>query len=316
MLDDKCTFSELYYPSSDGKTNIHACVWQPATEVRAVVQIVHGMAEYAQRYAPFAEFLAEQGIAVCAEDHLGHGKSVCSPEKMGYFADERGSQPVLKDIRTLAEDMRGRYGGVPYIMFGHSMGSFFVRRYIALYGDELAGAVIMGTGYKGAPIVALGKFLCGASTFFRGRYSRAPFIEKLAFAGYNSKFAGRTPFDWLSSKDEHVDEYIADPLCGFSFTGNGFYGLFDIIGKACANATFAATPSNLPILLISGKDDPVGDCGKGVKKVYDKYLKYGKDVTMKLYDGCRHELLGDVCAEQTKKDISDFITRIIGRHTR
>ncbi len=312
MQVGKYTFSEVYYPSSDGKTNIHACIWQPVGEVRAVLQIVHGMAEYAERYKELAMNLAVRGILVCAEDHLGHGRSVCCPENVGYFSDEKGCMPVLRDIRTLTEIVRQKGPKVPYFMFGHSMGSFFCRKYISLYGEELAGAILMGTGRKGKGAIFAGKALCACTGIFRGCHSRPPLIEKLAFLGYNKRFEGRTTFDWLSSVPQNVDAYIADDLCGIAFTCNGFFGLFDIISKACSRKTAAATPDKLPILMVSGTDDPVGDYGKGVIKSYNIYKKYGKNVTLKMFDGCRHELLFDTCSEEVQADIARFIDENIG----
>lgn len=312
MQEKTCAFSEIYYPSCDGRTNIHACIWQPTDGIRAAVQIVHGMAEYAKRYDDFARYLAGRGVLVFAQDHLGHGKSVTSPDNVGYFAAERGCMPLIRDIRTLAENVKSRFPDVPYFMFGHSMGSFLCRNYISLYGRELAGAVIMGTGFKGSATVWAGKALCTLTSAFRGWSYRPPLIEKIAFMGYNSRFGGRTRFDWLSSRRENVDAYIADDMCGIPFTCNGFYGLFDAIGKCCARRTMAATPDNLPLFVLSGSDDPVGDYGKGVRKVCDIYRRMGKDVQMKLYEGCRHELLSEFCADDVMGDIYDFICRHSG----
>lgn len=307
MTEDKYLFSEVYYSSSDAKTNIHACIWQPEGEVRAVLQIIHGMAEYVERYAPLAIALAKCGILVCAEDHLGHGKSVSAETEYGYFADEKGCMSVLRDIRTLTEKMKEKYEGKPYFILGHSMGSFFARKYISLYGNELSGAIIMGTGYKDAVTCGAGKFMCSLIALFKGWHYRSTLINNMAFGAYNKRFGGRTEFDWLSSVDKNVDAYIADPLCGIPFTLNGFYGLFDVLGEACAHRTIAATPSSLPIFLVAGADDPVGDYGKGVEKLYGKFNKLGKDAMLKLYEGCRHEILNDVCGEEVISDISAFI---------
>ncbi|MDE7087493.1 MAG: alpha/beta hydrolase, partial [Clostridia bacterium] len=287
---------EIYYPSSDGKTNIHACIWQAEGETKAVLQIIHGMAEYAFRYAPFAEYLNKQGITVCAEDHLGHGKSVCTEDDLGYFADKKGYQPVLKDIRQLTEIIRPKYEGVPYFIMGHSMGSFFCRKYISLYGNDLDGAVVMGTGFKSSSTTGGAKFITKLVALFKGWRYRSKFIDNSAFGSYNKKFEGRTAFEWLSANPENVDNYIADPLCGVPFTCNAFYGLFDIISQACKNSTIKAVPDKLPVFIVAGADDPVGDYGKGVEKFTDKMLKYGKNASMVLYRGCRHEIVNDICA--------------------
>ncbi len=298
---------EIYYPSCDGKTTIHACIWQAEGEPKAVLQIIHGMAEYAQRYAPFAEYLASNGITVCADDHLGHGKSVTGEENLGYFADKKGYAPVLTDIRALTELVKPKYQGVPYFVMGHSMGSFFCRKYVALYGEELAGAIIMGTGFKSSLVTGTAKFMTRLVALFKGWRNRSEFIDGLAFGSYNKKFEKRTKNDWLSANRQNVDDYIADPLCGVTFTCNAFYGLFDIISEACKTRTIKAVPDGLPLFVVAGSDDPVGDYGKGVVKFEKKLEKFGKNTSATLYRGCRHEILNDICAPQVYEDLLDFI---------
>lgn len=302
---------EIYYPSSDGKNNIHACIWPAEGECRAVLQIIHGMAEYAARYAPLAEKLAAQGITVCAEDHLGHGKTAADKEDLGYMTQPKGYAPILSDIASLTEITKAKYPSVPYIVMGHSMGSFFCRKYISVFGKELTGAIIMGTGFMGGALTGTAKLATRLVATFKGWRHRSKMIDNLAFGSYNKRFEGRTQYDWLSANQANVDNYIADELCGVPFTCNAFYGLFSIINEACKTRTIKAVPNELPILIISGKDDPVGGYGKGVIKFYDKMSAHGKNVTMTLYDGCRHEILNDVCAVQVEDDISEFINSII-----
>ncbi len=303
---------EIYYPSCDGKTEIHAYIWQPAGEPKAVVQIIHGMAEYALRYSAFAEVLAQNGFVVCAEDHLGHGKSVNGEENLGYFAEEKGYQPVLTDIRELTLRVRKSYPSLPYFVMGHSMGSFFCRKYIALYGKEFAGAVIMGTGMVSSSTLRSAKAATRTVALFKGWKHRSKFINNVAFGEYNQKFEKRTQFDWLSKDKKNVDRYIEDPLCGVTFTCNAFYGLFSIISEACKTKTIKAVPKRLPVIIVSGSDDPVGDYGKGVEKFYKKMEGHGKRVKMILYDGCRHEILNDVCAQKVTEDLLNFFFQIVG----
>lgn len=305
---ERCAVQEIYYPSKDGKTTIHACIWQCEGEPKAVLQIIHGMAEYAARYAPLAEYLTSRGFVVCAEDHLGHGKSVCSEDDLGYFCAKNGWQTVLGDIRSLTEIVKPKYAGVPYFVMGHSMGSFFCRKYISLYGGDLAGAIVMGTGFKSAATTGGAKFITRLVAAFKGWRHRSRFIDDTAFGSYNKKFEKRTAFDWLSANPENVDNYIADPLCGVPFTCNAFYGLFGIISQACKAKTIKAVPEKLPILVVAGADDPVGDYGKGVEKFTDKLLKYGKNASMTLYRGCRHEIVNDICAPQLFEDLAQFIS--------
>lgn len=304
---------DLFYPSKDGKTTIHACMWKPDGDIKGIVQIVHGMAEYAERYAPFAEFLVENGYLVCAEDHLGHGKSVVSEEYLGYFTAGNGVETVLADIRSLTELIKGKHPDLPYFILGHSMGSFFTRKYLTLYGGEMSGAVIMGTGYMPAIATSAGRGVTGLIALFRGWKHRSKAVDKMAFGSYNKRFPEhRTPYDWLSRNPENVDNYIADELCGVTFTCSGFYGLFSIVKAACKNKAVKAVPKNLPVYLVSGSDDPVGGYSKGVKKLYDKLVKYGvEDVSMTLYADSRHEILNDYCAPQVREDILEFFDGVL-----
>lgn len=301
----------IYYPSHDGVTTIHACIWKPEGEIKGVVQIIHGMSEYAERYAPFAEFLKEQGYLVCADDHLGHGQSVVSEEELGYFNKQRDVDIVLSDIRALNLAVKKQTEGKPYFVLGHSMGSFICRKYISLYGKEFNGAVIMGTGFKDPFTLTFALCAVRINALFCGWKHRSKFLTKLAFGSYNKKFKpARTQNDWLSVNAENVDNYGKDKLCGFAFTNNGYDFLFNIIKQACSSGTFDLTPKKLPLYLVAGAMDPVGDCGKGVIKTRDKFIKYAvKDVSMTLYEGCRHEILNDDCRQQVMDDILAFIEK-------
>lgn len=304
---------EIYFPSHDGVTTIHACIWKPEGEVKGVVQIIHGMAEYAARYAPFAEFLVGKGFLVCADDHLGHGKSVVSENDLGYFNKERSTDTVIADIRTLQLDVKEQNAGKPYFILGHSMGSFFCRKYISLYGDDFDGAIIMGSGFKSKATLNSALFFVKTNALFCGWRNRSKLIKNLAFGSYNKKFKpARTENDWLSKNPENVDAYERDGLCGFSFTNNGYSILFNIIKQACSDKTIKAVPKDLPVFFVAGADDPVGDYGKGVIKAKRKFVEAGvKDVSIKLYKGGRHEILNDDCRDEVMEDILAFIEKHI-----
>lgn len=299
----------IFFPSKDGKHTVHACIWRPEVEIRGVVQIIHGMSEYAERYAPFAEFLNAHGFLVCADDHLGHGKTADNPEDLGYFDDAHDYTTVIEDIRTLHKTVKEQNEGVPYFFLGHSMGSFFCRKYISLYGSGLAGAIIMGTGFKDKLTLNTALFTVKVNALFCGWRNRSKFINGLAFGSYNKKFKpARTDNDWLSAAPENVDAYNADPLCGFKFTNNGYFVLFSIIKQACSKRVIAAVPEALPVFFVAGADDPVGDYGKGVKKSARAFERAGvKQVKTKLYAGNRHEILNDLCKEEVCSDILAFI---------
>ncbi|MCD8286324.1 MAG: alpha/beta hydrolase [Clostridia bacterium] len=298
----------IYYTSSDGVNTVHGCLWMPEGEVKGIFQIVHGMCEYAARYSAFAEYLASNGYMVCAEDHLGHGETAKDEDALGFFDAAHDYKTVLKDIRHLEVRVREKHPDVPYYILGHSMGSFLVRAFLAEYPEEnITGAIIMGTGFQGKGLLNMALMLTGMNAAFRGWTNRSGFIKSLAFGSYNKKWGGKG-FEWLSVNEDNVKAYDADPLCGFSFTDNGYSVLFHSIKAACAKKTFKATPKDLPIYLVSGKEDPVGGYGKQVQKVYAKLVKSGHTcVQMKLYEGARHEILNDFTRDEARADILAFI---------
>lgn len=301
---------DVYFPSHDGKHTVHACIWQPDGEICGVVQIIHGMEEYAARYAPFAEFLTSKGYLVCADDHLGHGRTAKDKNELGYFTDERNVNLVIEDIHSLYIHAKKLAQDKPYFIMGHSMGSFFCRKYISVYGKELDGAIIMGSGFKSKATLNFALFFVKLNAAFCGWKHKSKLIKKLAFGSYNKKFKpAKTDVDWLSKESDNVQNYIADEYCGFTFTNNGYYYLFSIIKQACSKKCIAAVPDKLPVYLVAGADDPVGDYGKGVKKLYKKLLKAGKeDVSITLYEGGRHEILNDFCKDKVQADILEFLS--------
>jgi len=302
---------DVYFPSKDGKNTIHACIWRPDGDIKGVVQIIHGMSEYASRYSPFAEFLNARGFLVCADDHLGHGLSVKSENDLGYFNEANDYQTVIADIRTLHLTVKEQAKDVPYFFLGHSMGSFFCRKYISIYGNELSGAVIMGSGFKGKLTLGAALFTVNLCALFGGWRKRSKLVKNLAFGAYNKKFKPvRTENDWLSKNPDNVDKYNADGLCGFDFTLGGYKVLFSVIKQACSSKTIKAVPKDLPVYFVAGSDDPVGDYGKGVLKAANKFRKAGvNDVSVTLYEDCRHEILNDDCKDTVFKDVLDFFEK-------
>lgn len=295
---------EFYFPSKDGLTQIHAIQWIPEGEVKAVLQIVHGMVEHIDRYDDFAAYLAENGIYVVGHSHLGHGKSVISKEKMGYFASPNGNACVIGDMHQLRTMTQEKYPQVPYFLMGHSMGSFLTRQYLGMYGAGLSGAVIMGTGEQPDLILAGGKLICKVIAAFKGWEHRSKFVNSLAIG----KFEKEMGMGWLSRNEENVRNYAKDPLCGFVFTLNAFYNMFDGISKMNAGEKRGTFPKELPLFFVAGSDDPVGAHGKGVKRVYDRYLKKGsQNVKLQLYEGDRHEILNECDKVLVFEDILHWI---------
>lgn len=298
--------AEFTFPSADKKTPIHAVEWTPEDgPVRAVLQISHGVAEYALRYAPFAEFLTARGFAVVGHDHIGHGLSVARGAPRLYFGPKGSWRWVVDDLYARRELAGKRFPGVPRFLLGHSMGSFLARTYLIRYPGTVDGAVLMGTGHMSGAMVSGGRAVAAAEALRLGDRAVSPVVDRLAFGAYNRIFApNRTAFDWLSVSEENVDAYLADPLCG----GNASIGLFR---EMLSGIAYIKRPENLrrmnlntPILFVSGSMDPVGECGKGVERAYAGFQRAGvRDVSMKLYENARHEILNDTCRETVYQDI-------------
>lgn len=258
---------EIYFTSNDGKSRIHAVEWVPENRPKAILQLVHGMAEHIERYGEFATFMAEHGYLVVGDNHLGHGKSVPENGQKGYFCDGDAASVLVRDEHKLHEVVEGEYPGIPYFILGHSMGSFITRNYLTEYGHEVQGAVIMGTGMQSRTLLGLSKTLAKAEKLFKGDRHVSTFIDKLAFGGYYKKIPGCTmKNEWLTSNLDAVQKYNDDPDCGFTFTVNGFSTLFELIWRLHDEERLGRIPRNLPMLFVSGADDPVGNYGKGVKQ--------------------------------------------------
>lgn len=300
---------EHTFLSADKMTNIHVVGWVPECEVIGVVQIAHGMVEFIERYDRFARFLNEHGYAVIGNDHLGHGQSVMSEEDLGFFRHPGGNQAVIADMRRLHLIARKYYPHVPYYLLGHSMGSFFTREYIELYGKDLTGAIIMGTGSQPKAVLAMGKAMCRTIAAAKGWGYRSDMINKMSFASYNSKFEpARTARDWLTRDEAIVDAYNANPLNNFVFTVNGYYSMFSAIQAAQDPRRIAMIPKDLPLLLVSGKDDPVGNFGAGVEAAYASYKSAGiEEVQMHLFENDRHEILNELDHGKVDQYILDWL---------
>ena len=300
---------EFYFPSSDGLTQIHTIEWIPEGEVLGILQIAHGMIEFIDRYDRFAQFMSSHGFYVIGNDHLGHGKSVTDESQLGYIAKHDGNFCLLKDMQQLRELSQEKYPDVPYFILGHSMGSFLTREFIEKYGTGIAGAIIMGTGYQPSSTLNLGIGLTAIMQKTKGGRYRSHLINNMALGAYNASFEpGRTKCDWLSRDEIIVDDYISNPLNQFIFTVNGYYNLFRGIRYAEQQENLDKIPKDLPILVVSGENDPVGDFGKGPKMVADIYHKTDiHDVTLKLYPDFRHEILNEIDKETVDRDLLQWI---------
>ncbi|MCI7792021.1 MAG: alpha/beta hydrolase [Lachnospiraceae bacterium] len=300
---------EIQLPSHDGVHKLHVVIWEPETEIRAVLQISHGMIEMIERYDDFAGFLNTKGILVIGNDHLGHGHTADSEEDFGYFCPKNMSATVVDDLHSVTEYAKKEYPGVPYFLLGHSMGSFMARRYLMTYGKELTGAVIMGTGRQPKLVLMSGKVISTIVQLVKGSRYHSVFLKKLAFGAYCDRIPNkRTESDWLTRDEKIVDFCISNKYCNFSFTVNGYKTLFDVLTFIQKKENVDKIPKKLPIFMVAGNDDPVGEYGKGVKQVFEIYKQAGiEDVSLKLYEGDRHEILNELDKENVYEDIYNWL---------
>lgn len=300
---------EFTFPSVSALSDIHAASYLPENgEIKAVIQVAHGMAEHLERYEKFAAALADLGIALYINDHLGHGKSVTSDAELGYFGANDGWKNFIEDCHTLTNIAKAENPGKPVFFFGHSMGSFVARAYTLKYSNEVNGAVYCGTAAPN-PASGVGILLSKTIAKVKGDHHRSKLIDKIAFGTYNSKFEKRTAFDWLTRDNAEVDKYIADKYCGFLFTANGYKDLMELLSFVSSKDWFNGLDKDLPILVIAGDKDPVGNYGKGIDLVCKKLFKAGKDnITKILYPDARHEILNEKAYfNAVVKDVADFI---------
>ena len=303
------TKREFIFPSTDRRTKIHGIEWIPDQEVKAVLQIAHGMVEYVDRYHEFAAFLADKGIYVVGHDHLGHGQSVNSEAEYGYFPQPDGNKMVIGDIHKLRKLTEEKYPGVPYFMLGHSMGSFLLRQYLTMHSNGLAGAIIMGTGHQPLMILKAGQFVCKITALIKGWKYRSELVNSLSFGSFNKKFEpAETPKDWVTSYKPIRDVYVKDPLTSFTFTVGGYYQMFEGMKVLDTKGSVEKIRKDLPVFFVAGADDPVGDFGKGVQRIFEKYKAAGiQDVEIKLYKDDRHEILNETDREVVYEDLYSWI---------
>ena len=311
------------YPSADGKSQINAKVWTNAAfgtpdepgvqKPKAIIQLVHGMAEYIDRYDSMACWYVDRGFVVCAEDHIGHGGTANGAAEFGHMPVNGGKDILIADVNRLRAQVSKCYPGIPYVMYGHSMGSFIVRAYIARYGQGLAAAVLSGTGNVPAGLSKAGRGMARFLAKTRGETYRSKTIDNMGAGGYGKQIKdARTPLDWLSTDESVVDAYIADPLCGFMFTVGGYATLLDLTAEVVTLECASQVPKELPCLFGAGDGDPVGDFGKGVRAAAQLLRDAGvQHVDDKIYEGMRHEIHNEFGREQVFDDVATWIEALL-----
>lgn len=299
------------FPSATGVCEIYGNVFTPDNgDVNAVLVIHHGMAEHQERYRGFIQFMVDNGFAVFIHDMANHGKSNSNFDETGYFGDTDGFKNLVDDLKTTFEKAKFAYPDKKIIVMGHSMGSFIVRCFTAWYPEEgFAGAIYMGTGGAN-PIAGVGEKMAALVAKVKGTKHKSKTLDKLTFGAYGKRTEGRTNFDWLTRDSDIVDKYIADEYCGFLFTAQGMHDLVELNIAANTDDWYKSVPNDLPILLTSGCEDPVGEYSKGIRDIYQRLLASGHtQVTLKLYDNCRHEILNELNKEDVMDDILDWANK-------
>ena len=299
---------DFSFLSSDKKTQIHAIkVYPKDKKITRILQIIHGMTEYIEKYLDFMEYLSSYGFLAVGHDQLGHGASYTKSEDQGYFGEPDPNLNLIEDIHKLKKITEEKYPNLPYFILGHSMGSFLLRQYITIYTDNLAGVLLLGTGFVSPCATSLALKLISVWACFKGWKHKSNFIRGI-ISGSEIKKWDTTGKDlnrsWLTRDPEMAKKLIFDKKSHFVFTLNGYYGLLQCINYVCNNSNIVKVKSNLPILFLSGKCDLVGNYGKGVIKSAEIMRNMGSiDVTLKLIDNDRHELLNEI----DRKDIYIYI---------
>lgn len=305
---ENTTIYEFTYPSSDKITNIHAIICYPKNgKFSKIIQILHGKREYIERYLPFMEYLTTNGYVAVGNDFLGHGQSIKTKEDLGFIGEPNPNELIIKDIHTLRVMAHKKFPGLPYFMCGHSWGSYLLRQYICLNNQGLSGIILLGSGWEDLYKVSLGKGLCEIIQFFKGSRHRSTFIANLS-VGKKFKRYDMTRTDiynsWITSDPQMAKEYNEDTKRTYEFTLNAFIGMLDSTLYSCDPKNIVKVRKDLPILFLSGGGDPIGNFGEGVKKSASFFKEAGvKDVTVKIYENGRHEMLNEI----NRKEVYEYI---------
>ncbi|MCI8526529.1 MAG: alpha/beta hydrolase [Oscillospiraceae bacterium] len=294
--------------ASTGGGTLRCGIWVPAAKPRAVVQLVHGIAEHIGRYDELGNFLAGRGMVLVADDHMGHGLSVGEGETRGFFPS--GWLGAVDDEKALMDRVRQEYPDTPYFLLGHSMGSFLTRTFLYRHADSrLAGAVLSGTGWQPAIALWFGLRLCVAEERKHGERACSGALQNVVFGAYNRKFKpARTPNDWICTDEAVVDAYCADPLCGFQPAIGLAREMLRGIQMNQKKENLEAMPKELPVLFFSGAQDPVGNMGRGVERSARAFRAAGlRDVTCRLYPDGRHEMFNEPNRGEVMEDVCRWL---------
>ncbi|HXZ01738.1 MAG TPA: alpha/beta hydrolase [Stellaceae bacterium] len=289
--------------------------WLPEGPAKAALHVAHGLAEHGGRYARLAQALTGAGYAVYAGDHRGHGRTARTPADLGFFAEHDGWRRCLDDLGALHRRLMADHPGLPVVLLGHSMGSFMAQQVISERGETLAGAVLSGSGGKPGALAAAGRLVARIERLRLGARGKSALIHGLSFGAFNKPFApARTPFDWLSRDPAEVDKYIADPLCGFVATVQLWIDLLDALGDVTDARRQARIPKRLPVYVISGSRDPVGENTKSVQQLLAAYRDASLErVAHRFYPEARHELFNELNRDEVTRDLVAWLDGVVAR---
>lgn len=298
---------EFTIDSRDMKTKLACYEWDPKSDPRAILIMAHGMQEYLLRYTDMAEYMAAQGIIFAGCDHLGHGKSAASREDLGYFCEQDPATVLVRDVHRVKKTVQAEHPGIPVFLMGHSMGSFIARNYIERYGTGIQGVIIQG-GNDTRKLTGIGgKVITGLIAAFKGWRYRSPLCTAVVLGPYARAYPD-DPSGWVTSRRDIRERFTKDEYCNFRFTLNGYHTLAELTLRAGNKKLIEAVPKDLPMLILSGACDPVGEMGRGVKRMYELYRACGmKDVKLDIRPGDRHELHNEEDRYQVFEEIRDFI---------
>ncbi len=301
--------------SADGVSKIHVVTWTPDQgEPVAVLQLIHGMVEYIERYEPFARYLTDQGFAVVGHDHIGHGSSVSDSSQWGVMQGRHPSDVMVEDIYRNYCLIEEAYPQLPHFILGHSMGSYMLRKFLSVKAKDISrcsGAIIMGTGTEKDATIAMGRALIAVMALVKGWDYRSKFAAGLMYGPAYKEFdtnGSQPEKSWLTKDTEIVKSYYVDPACSYIFSLSGFKGLLEATAFDNRQTNIDRIPKKLPILFASGAQDPVGNLGKGVREAYNKFQRAGiTDLNIKLYEGDRHEILNELDRKQVYQDLYEWM---------
>lgn len=296
--------SDFRLQAKDG-TALFVREWLPPQKARAVVQIAHGMAEHSARYARLAQALTDQGYAVYADDHRGHGKTAPSPADLGHFADENSWELAVGDQLSIADEIKSRHPGVPVVLMGHSMGSYLARSAILRRPAGWLALVLSGTSHSQPIVQHINRIVPSIERLWLGKRGKSPTVRKFSFDAFNAKFRpNRTGFDWLSRDEAEVDKYVADPLCGFDCSIQLWLDMFVGLAEIYSQAAINSMPSTLPVYVMAGERDPLNVGLKDIRALHQAFEKAGlRNVTVRCYPEARHELLNELNRDEITREL-------------